>query len=112
MFSLNRVQLIGYQTQPLSLRQTPQGTNVLDLNLVVPYRFRPSAPGAGEEVYGATLEPGEVLGAFEATQPTAAGAQRDFVFSVAESESYATLPSLRRLYMTCTLARASSARFS
>lgn len=36
MFSLNRVQLIGYQTQPVQLRQTPQGTSVTDLNLVTP----------------------------------------------------------------------------
>ncbi len=40
MFSLNRVQLIGYQTQPVTLRQTPGGTSVTDLNLVVPVRFR------------------------------------------------------------------------
>ncbi|MFA5799368.1 MAG: single-stranded DNA-binding protein [Candidatus Peribacteraceae bacterium] len=40
MFSLNRVELIGYQTQPLTLRQTPAGTSVVDLNLVVPYSFQ------------------------------------------------------------------------
>jgi single-strand DNA-binding protein len=40
MFSLNRVQLIGYQTQPVAVRQTPQGTAVTDLNLVVPYQFQ------------------------------------------------------------------------
>ena len=40
MFSFNRVHLIGYQTQPLALRQTPSGTSVVDLNLVVPYAFR------------------------------------------------------------------------
>lgn len=39
MFSYNRVELIGYQTQPLALRQTPGGTSVTDLNLVVPYQF-------------------------------------------------------------------------
>lgn len=32
--------MIGYQTQPVSVRQTPQGTSVTDLNLVVPYAFR------------------------------------------------------------------------
>ncbi|TSC80511.1 MAG: single-strand DNA-binding protein [Candidatus Peregrinibacteria bacterium Gr01-1014_25] len=40
MFSLNRIQLIGYQTQPVSVRQTPQGTSVTDLNIVVPYQFK------------------------------------------------------------------------
>lgn len=40
MFSLNRIQIIGYQTQPVSVRQTPQGTTVTDLNLVVPYQFQ------------------------------------------------------------------------
>lgn len=40
MFSLNRAQIIGYQTQGLTVRQTPQGTSVVDLNLVAPYRFR------------------------------------------------------------------------
>lgn len=40
MFSFNRVHIIGYQTQPLSVRQTPGGTSVVDLNLVVPYSFR------------------------------------------------------------------------
>ncbi len=40
MFSFNRVHIIGYQTQPLSVRQTPGGSSVTDLNLVVPYRFK------------------------------------------------------------------------
>ena len=40
MYSYNRVQIIGYQTQPLDVRQTPGGTSVTDLNLVVPYTFR------------------------------------------------------------------------
>lgn len=39
MYSYNRVQIIGYQTQPLDIRQTPNGTSVTDLNLVVPYVF-------------------------------------------------------------------------
>lgn len=40
MFSLNRIHLIGYQTQPVSVRQTPGGTSVTDLNLVVPSLFK------------------------------------------------------------------------
>jgi len=40
MFSLNRADLIGYQTQPLTPRQTPGGTSVVDLNLVVPTSFQ------------------------------------------------------------------------
>lgn len=39
MFSLNRVCIIGYQTQPVDVRQTPSGASVTDLNLVVPYTF-------------------------------------------------------------------------
>lgn len=40
MFSLNRVNIIGYQTQPVQIRQTPGGTSVTDLNVVVPYSFK------------------------------------------------------------------------
>lgn len=40
MFSLNRVQLIGYQTQPVQVRQTPSGQSVVDLNIVTPYSFK------------------------------------------------------------------------
>ncbi len=40
MFSLNRIELIGYQTQPVVLRQVPSGASVTDLNLVVPYSFK------------------------------------------------------------------------
>lgn len=40
MYSYNRVQIIGYQTQPIEVRQTPGGSSVTDLNLVVPYTFR------------------------------------------------------------------------
>ena len=43
MFSLNRVTLIGYQTQPVSVRQTPGGTSVTDLNIVVPQQVRTEA---------------------------------------------------------------------
>lgn len=39
MFSLNRVHIVGYQTQPVELRQTPGGASVTDLNLVVPVSF-------------------------------------------------------------------------
>ena len=49
MFSLNRVSIIGYQTQPFTVRQTPGGTSVVDLNLVVPYAFRAES---GEELSG------------------------------------------------------------
>ncbi len=40
MFSLNRVEIIGYQTQPVTLRKTPGGISVTDLNVVVPYAFQ------------------------------------------------------------------------
>lgn len=40
MFALNRVTLIGYQTQPVQVRQTPNGTSVTDLNLVVPMQIK------------------------------------------------------------------------
>ncbi len=40
MFSLNRVEIIGYQTQPVVTRQTPGGASVTDLNVVVPYAFQ------------------------------------------------------------------------
>src|SRR3989344_1792950 len=40
MLSFNRVHIIGYQTQPVQVRQTPSGTSVTDLNLVVPYKFK------------------------------------------------------------------------
>lgn len=40
MFSLNRVHIIGYQTQPVQVRQTPSGMSVTDLNIVTPYSFK------------------------------------------------------------------------
>lgn len=40
MYSYNRIHLIGYQSQPVDVRQTPSGTSVTDLNLVVPYSFK------------------------------------------------------------------------
>lgn len=43
MFSFNRVHLVGYQTQPVTVRQTPSGASVTDLNLVVPYKFKTDA---------------------------------------------------------------------
>ena len=49
MFSLNRVHVIGYQTQPVELRQTPGGTSVVDLNIVAPYSFTSEA---GETIQG------------------------------------------------------------
>lgn len=39
MYSLNRVHLIGYQTQAVEVRTTPGGASVTDLNIVVPYTF-------------------------------------------------------------------------
>lgn len=47
MFSLNRVQLIGYLTEPVTLRQTPSGQSVADLNLATPYTFQ---AGSGEHL--------------------------------------------------------------
>lgn len=49
MFSLNRVHIIGYQTQPVEVRQTPSGASVTDLNVVVPYSFRSES---GEQLSG------------------------------------------------------------
>ena len=49
MFSLNRIQLIGYQTQAVAVRKTPQGTSVADLNIVVPYTYRTEG---GQELLG------------------------------------------------------------
>lgn len=40
MYSYNRVHIVGYQTQPVDIRQTPGGSSVTDLNLVVPYTFK------------------------------------------------------------------------
>lgn len=40
MFSLNRVQIIGYLTQPIELRKTPSGQSVADLNIATPYSFK------------------------------------------------------------------------
>ncbi len=60
MFSLNRVQLIGYQTQPVSVRQTPGGTSVTDLNLVVPTSF---TSASGEQLSGRSFHTVTVWGA-------------------------------------------------
>lgn len=49
MFSLNRVQLIGYVTQPVSVRQTPNGTSVADINVGTPYTFTAES---GEKLSG------------------------------------------------------------
>lgn len=49
MFSLNRIQLIGHQTQAVTVRKTPQGTSVTDLNIVVPYTYRTEG---GQELFG------------------------------------------------------------
>ncbi len=60
MFSLNRISLIGYQTQPVTVRQTPGGTSVTDLNLVVPVSFRSDA---GEMLSGKSFHTVTVWGA-------------------------------------------------
>ena len=60
MFSLNRVHLIGYQTQPVQVRKTPGGTSVTDLNLVVPHSFK--ADG-GQELSGKSFHTVTVWGA-------------------------------------------------
>jgi single-strand DNA-binding protein len=60
MFSLNRVDLVGYQTQPLTPRQTPGGTSVVDLNLVVPYTFQ---SGKGEMLSGKSFHTVTLWGA-------------------------------------------------
>ncbi len=59
MFSLNRIQVIGYQTQPVTVRQTPGGTSVTDLNLVVPTSFQSSA---GEQLNGKSFHTVTVWG--------------------------------------------------
>jgi len=57
MYSYNRVQIIGYQTQPVELRQTPSGTSVTDLNLVVPYTYKSESgePIEGKSFHTVTL---------------------------------------------------------
>lgn len=59
MFSLNRVQIIGYQTQPVNVRQTPGGTSVTDLNLVVPTSFKTES---GETLNGKSFHTVTVWG--------------------------------------------------
>lgn len=49
MLSLNRVQVIGYQTQPVEIRQTPTGTSVTDLNIMAPTMI---TTANGENVIG------------------------------------------------------------
>ncbi len=54
MFSYNRVHITGYQTQPVEVRQTPNGTSVTDLNIVVPYTFKSEE---GKEINGKSFHP-------------------------------------------------------
>ena len=49
MYSYNRIHIIGYQTQSVEVRQTPSGTSVTDLNLVVPYSYKADT---GEQLTG------------------------------------------------------------
>jgi single-strand DNA-binding protein len=74
MFSLNRVQLIGYQTQPVTVRQTPGGTSVADLNLVVPVQYKSES---GEMLNGKSFHTVTVWGGMAdvAGQFIKAGAQ-------------------------------------
>ncbi len=60
MFSLNRVEIIGYQTQPVQLRKTPGGASVTDLNIVVPYSF---TSAKGETLSGKSFHTVTVWGA-------------------------------------------------
>lgn len=60
MYSLNRIHLIGYQTQPVTVRQTPGGTSVTDLNLVVPVSF---ASESGEQLQGKSFHTVTLWGA-------------------------------------------------
>ncbi|MBP9773844.1 MAG: single-stranded DNA-binding protein [Candidatus Peribacteraceae bacterium] len=74
MFSLNRIDIIGYQTQPVTLRQTPGGASVTDLNIVVPYSFRSDK---GETIQGKSFHTVTIWGAMAdvAGQYVRAGAQ-------------------------------------
>lgn len=74
MFSLNRVEIIGYQTQPVQLRKTPGGATVTDLNIVVPYSF---TSGKGETLSGKSFHTVTVWGAMAdvAGQYVKAGSQ-------------------------------------
>lgn len=60
MFSLNRIDIIGYQTQPVTVRQTPGGASVTDLNIVVPYSFQSNK---GETLSGKSFHTVTVWGA-------------------------------------------------
>lgn len=53
------MQIIGYQTQPVSVRQTPGGTSVADLNLVVPTSFKSDS---GETLNGRSFHTVTVWG--------------------------------------------------
>lgn len=74
MFSLNRLQLIGYLTQPIDLRQTPGGQSVADLNIAAPYTFRTES---GQELSGTSFHSVTVWGGMAevAAQYLKAGSQ-------------------------------------
>ncbi len=59
MFSLNRVEIIGYQTQPVQIRKTPGGISVTDLNVVVPYSFQSNK---GDKIQGKSFHTVTVWG--------------------------------------------------
>ena len=60
MFSLNRIDIIGYQTQPVTIRKTPSGASVTDLNIVAPYSFQSQK---GEMVTGKSFHTVTLWGA-------------------------------------------------
>ncbi len=74
MFSLNRIDIIGYQTQPITVRKTPSGASVTDLNLVVPYSFQSQK---GEQLSGKTFHTVTLWGSMAdiASQFAKAGSQ-------------------------------------
>ncbi len=74
MFSLHRIQLIGYQTQAVTVRKTTQGTSVTDLNIVVPYTYRTEG---GQELVGRSYHVVTLWGAMAdvAAQFVRAGSQ-------------------------------------
>lgn len=74
MFSLNRIDIIGYQTQPITVRKTPSGASVTDLNLVVPYAFQSQK---GEQLAGKSFHTVTLWGSMAdiASQFAKAGSQ-------------------------------------
>ena len=74
MYSYNRIHIVGYQTQPVAVRQTPTGTSVTDLNIVAPYTY---TSDSGEEITGKSFHTVTIWGAMAdiAGQYVRAGSQ-------------------------------------